>query len=188
MRLDRGQLIDAVVRSVEERLAPGASGVIADVSAFVPDRPGMPDVPGMPEPAGFIPQTPGMPSTPSMPQAPSVPQMPDVPRMPQAPEVPSVPGKDQLDDFDRIRHTGDQIHHTNGAVHGVGRHAAYEQAERREIEADGFADFFEEDKEPQRERVPLTDDEERATAVLRVCRNGWNTIDTRAVGGHWFSA
>ena len=76
-------------------------------------------------------------------------------------------------------------------VEGLGAdddEAAHEEAGAREIEADGHMDAVEEASEPERERQVMAEDEESATAVARVCRNGWNTLDTRAVGGHWFSA
>lgn len=195
--MDRGQLIESVVRGVEERLVPGASEVVSDLSSLVPDRPGAPDVPGIPDWSGRMPQAPGLPQRPEVPQVPGMPDrsglMPHAPGLPRMPEVPQAPGmpdaaQNGLDQFDRARQWGDRVHGANGTLHPDERHPESVRAAHREVAADGFADAIESEDEPQRERTPFAQDEEHATAVLRVCRNGWNVLDTRAVGGHWWSA
>ena len=47
--------------------------------------------------------------------------------------------------------------------------------------------------EPEAEVAPtqapsLPEEEEKATAVLRVCRNEMNTVNTHPTGSHWYSA
>jgi hypothetical protein len=191
MGMDRGQLIETAVRSIEERLVPGAMGFIPD-GTLIPDLPERPEIPGIPDRSGFIPQTPDVPTMPRIPDAPQIPdasglmpQTPGVPTIPRVPQAPGMPDAAQngLNQLDRAREF-----HANGTPHADLRNPATERASHREVAADGFADLIESEDEPQPERMPFAKDEEHATAVLRVCRNGWNVLDTRAVGGHWFSA
>jgi len=172
--MDRGQLIENVVRSVEEQLVPGASEAISDLSSMVPDRPGAPDLPNIPYRSGLMPQAPGLPQPPAIPQTPEIPQAPRIPDAAQ-------------NGLDRAQRWDDQARRANDMFGPDEQRHASEHA-HREKEANGFADSVETDEEPQPERTPFPEDEDQATAVLRVCRNGWNVLDTRAVGGHWWSA
>src|SRR5436190_579559 len=133
------EVVETGARALEEQLLPGAGALIPDAAGLMGRAPGLaPDGSGFtPAGSGLMPQAPAVPSTPQMP---SVPRVPGGPRMPETPQAPGVPDTAQngLDDLDRVRHTGDQLHHSNGVVHGVGRHRTPEHSAQCECEADGF--------------------------------------------------
>jgi hypothetical protein len=206
MGMDRtyAEIVETGARALEEQLVPGAAGLIPG-AGLIPDMPMMPNGAGMipgappiPNGAGMIPDAPAMPHAPAipngagmMPQAPAFPNgngmIPHAPAIPDGsgmiPHAPTIPdGAGMIPDgvSERRQHLKEEM-----AAHWTHHGFRHDGASS---EGDGYADFREDPVEPERERTALAVDEEQATAVLRVCRNGWNTIDTRAVGGHWFSA
>jgi hypothetical protein len=96
---------------------------------------------------------------------PSAPSLDDLPDAPEFPDLPVLPDLGSLGDFpvDRPEQIEDPVEEL-------------------------YADVVEEAAEPVHEPAPWARDEEQATAVLRVCRNGWNTVDTRPLVAAWFSA
>ncbi len=193
-------LVEATARLMENELVPGGGGLMGMIPGMpaMPDRSGMvPDVPAMPDGSGMIPGVPAMPDPPAMPDRsgmiPDVPQMPDesglVPggMIPQRPEVPDL-GQDRLDDgvaAAEEKRKNAEAARTDWLRREFGDDLGLE-GDGTDV-GDGYADWKETAEEPEREQPALAADEEDATAVLLVCRNGWNTVDTRAVGGHWFS-
>ena len=168
------ELIRTAAGIVEREVVPGADALVRDAAGMVPDSSGLAPSRGMipdgavPDPAGYMPDRLG-----SVPQAPGV---PDSARRAQ-------------EQWGRVSESEEKFRRLNGVSPEGWTHHGFGAEFARDVDAeDGFTDDAKEVEEPQRERQAFAEDEEDATAVLRVCRNGWNTIDTRAVGGHWFSA
>ena len=94
--------------------------------------------------------------------------------MPSAPAMPDLPSFDRpsLNGFPSLSELSDETASDFSA-----------------LEDELFEDGPPEREETETLQVPeFAKYDDDATAVLRVCRNGWNTIDTRALAGHWFSA
>lgn len=164
---------------------PGAPS-LPDVPGGLPDVPSAPEIPSVPDPSGFVPDAGGL-----------VPDAPDVP------EMPGVPG--QADDAAAAaEERREWLRQQFGDDLGLeGSDPKTGEEERREwlrqefgddlgLEGgvgDGYGDVKEEPEDEAKPEAPaVSKDEQDATAVVRVCREGWNTIDTKARGGHWFSA
>jgi hypothetical protein len=142
-----------------------------------------------------LPTIPHIPATPSIPCAPDfgeVPSLSDLGRsrledlIPQAPsldDLPSIPERPSLPDLSDLTDISDL------PDLGVLGDFPVDQPEQIEDPVEElYADVVEEAAEPVHEPAPWAKDEEQATAVLQVCRNGWNTVDTRPLVAAWFSA
>jgi hypothetical protein len=199
--MDSGMITNAA-REVGEQLASAAedlaSGPMGGLMGGFPDAPSVPgapslpdvpsapEVPSVPDPSGFVPDAGGL-----------MPDVPDVPQMPGAPADGAAAAAEERREWLR-QQFGDDL-----GLEGSDPQSGAE--ERREwlrqqfgddlgLEGsdpgvgDGYGDVKEEPAEDARPEAPAVSSDEEATAVVRVCREGWNTIDTRARGGHWFSA
>jgi hypothetical protein len=136
-----------------------------------------------------LPATPSVPSTPSAPGFGQVPSLSDlgrsrlddlIPEVPSLDDLPSIPDRPSLPDVPDFSDLSD-----------LGTLGDFPVDRPEQIEdpvEELYADVVEEAAEPVREPAPWARDEEQATAVLRVCRNGWNTVDTRPLVAAWFSA
>ena len=160
--VNQGRETAAAVRDAANRI----SGLL-DSLAAPPGAPAVPDFGLVPSPTDLgrsrlndlIPQTPSLDDLPSIPDRSSLPDVPDFSDLPDLPDL-GLLGDFPVDQPEKIEDPVEEL----------------------------YADAVEEAAEPVSEPAPWAKDEESATAVLRVCRNGWNTVDTRPLVAAWFSA